>query len=119
MNKRLAGPLAGLMLCLALPAVAGGWERHDRRDWQPRGQGHYQHHHHAPSRSWIVPGLVLGAGIVALDAFRPPTVVVAPAAPVIVAPPPPARIWYFCDLYQAYYPYVQNCPGGWRPVPTP
>ena len=28
--------------------------------------------------------------------------------------------WYYCDDPQGYYPYVQQCPGGWRPVaPTP
>jgi hypothetical protein len=52
------------------------------------------------------------------DAYPP--VVVAPP-PVVVQPvPPPPQYWYYCDAAQAYYPYVQQCPGGWRQVlPTP
>jgi hypothetical protein len=57
-------------------------------------------------------------------------------APVIVTPPPPVYVqpapqtpnpvppapsyWYYCEDPQGYYPYVQQCPGGWQPVaPTP
>ncbi len=48
----------------------------------------------------------------------PPAVYVEPSAPVSAPPPPP--YWYYCDNPQGYYPYVQQCPGGWRPVaPTP
>ena len=111
MKKAFAGVLAGVLLCAALPAAAG-WERHDRH-----GHGHYRDHHRHGGSSWVVPGLVLGAGAIAVEAFRPPPVIVAPA-PVVLAPPPPARVWYFCDMYQAYYPYVQHCPNGWRAVPS-
>jgi hypothetical protein len=46
-------------------------------------------------------------------------VYVQPSAPAAAQPPPPSY-WYYCDTSQAYYPYVQQCPGGWRPVtPTP
>jgi len=65
-----------------------------------------------------------------------PSVVVTPPPPVYVQPvpqmsvqPPPAQSspqpsaqlsWYYCEGPQGYYPYVQQCPGGWRPVaPTP
>jgi hypothetical protein len=54
-----------------------------------------------------------------------PPVVVAPPAAVYVEPSPPTSVppqhyWYYCDNPQGYYPYVQQCPGGWRPVtPTP
>jgi hypothetical protein len=28
--------------------------------------------------------------------------------------------WYYCEQSQAYYPYVKECPGGWkREVPRP
>jgi hypothetical protein len=49
-----------------------------------------------------------------------PPVVVAPP-PVVVQPsPPPPQYWYYCDSAKAYYPYVPECPGGWRPItPTP
>jgi len=50
--------------------------------------------------------------------YDTPPVVVTPPPQVYVQPTPP--IWYYCDNPQGYYPYVQQCPGGWRPVvPTP
>ena len=48
-----------------------------------------------------------------------PPVVVQPAPQVPVQLPPP-QYWYYCDNPQGYYPYVRQCPGGWRAVsPTP
>lgn len=26
--------------------------------------------------------------------------------------------WYYCDASKAYYPYVKQCPSGWRAVPA-
>jgi hypothetical protein len=52
-------------------------------------------------------------------------VVILPSTQVYVQPsapaqPPPAASWYYCDGERGYYPYVQQCAGGWRPVaPTP
>jgi hypothetical protein len=44
---------------------------------------------------------------------------VQPSAPAAAQPPPPVY-WYYCDDARGYYPYVQQCPGGWRAVaPTP
>jgi len=34
------------------------------------------------------------------------------------APPAPQQDWYFCPASNAYYPYVQECPGGWQRVPS-
>jgi len=49
----------------------------------------------------------------------PPQVYVQPA-PQESAQPPAQSSWYYCEESQGYYPYVQQCPGGWRPVaPTP
>jgi len=46
-------------------------------------------------------------------------VYVQPSAPA-AAQPPPLASWYYCDNLRGYYPYVQQCPGGWRAVsPTP
>ena len=38
----------------------------------------------------------------------------APAA----AQPGAAPEWYFCAEPEGYYPYVNQCPGGWRKVPA-
>lgn len=59
--------------------------------------------------------------------YAPPPVYVAPSV-VQVQPPvyverhdPPVTDqqgwWYFCDKANGYYPYVKECPGGWRKVP--
>jgi hypothetical protein len=49
-----------------------------------------------------------------------PPVDVQPAPPVSVQPPPPRPSWYSCEHPKGYYPYVQQCPGGWRQVdPSP
>lgn len=49
--------------------------------------------------------------------------VVAPppeaAAPSAGAPPAAATgTWYYCDSAKGYYPYVSQCPEGWRSVPA-
>jgi hypothetical protein len=50
-------------------------------------------------------------------------------APVVVSPPAPAQYversdqpqssgyWYYCETSRGYYPYVKECPSGWRAVP--
>jgi hypothetical protein len=54
------------------------------------------------------------------DPYVYPPVVVQSPPPVVVQPSPPQTSWYHCDNPEGYYPYVQQCPGGWRPVaPTP
>ena len=46
----------------------------------------------------------------------PPTTVVQQQAP----PPGPAPVqyWYYCDNPRGFYPYVQSCSAGWKPVPS-
>jgi hypothetical protein len=39
-----------------------------------------------------------------------------PAAPAAAPAPPQQSYWYFCAASQAYYPYVNECPGGWQRV---
>jgi hypothetical protein len=55
-------------------------------------------------------------------AYYPVPVAVAPAAPpVYVERSEPAAqqqgMWYYCEQSRGYYPYVTQCPGGWRAVP--
>lgn len=51
-----------------------------------------------------------------------PTAAAQPApAPAPTPAPAPASSsgnWYYCDSAQAYYPYVKECPGGWRATPA-
>lgn len=58
--------------------------------------------------------------------YYPPAVVVAPAQPQAYverndqAPQPQSSYWYYCEASRTYYPYVKECPGGWKAVqPSP
>jgi hypothetical protein len=57
--------------------------------------------------------------------YYPPSVVAVPAAPQVyveqpqspgLAAQPSAAYWYYCANPQGYYPYIKECPGGWRAV---
>lgn len=61
--------------------------------------------------------------VVAVERYSPPVYIEQPAQPLLPpslsaapAPPPPTNFWYFCGAAKAYYPYVQECPGGWQKV---
>jgi hypothetical protein len=46
--------------------------------------------------------------------------VVTPAPSVVGPPAAPPTFWYYCEHPKGYYPYVSQCPSGWRAVsPTP
>lgn len=59
-------------------------------------------------------------------AYYPPTVVTVPVSPptyveqpTAVAPAqaaPQPGYWYYCAESRSYYPYVNQCPGGWQRV---
>jgi hypothetical protein len=81
-------------------------------------------------------GIFVGAGVPYYVPAAPvqyyyPPVVAVPTPPVnYVAVTPQASSpgvgsalssvpWYYCDASKAYYPYVKECLGGWRPVAPP
>jgi hypothetical protein len=49
---------------------------------------------------------------------QPPATYVPPPAPQAQAPAPQTGNWYYCESAQGYYPYVKECPSGWRMVPA-
>jgi hypothetical protein len=72
------------------------------------------------------PRVAIGIGVgplwapYAVPVVVPPPVVVTPAPSVVVPPAAPPTFWYYCDNPRGYYPYVSQCPSGWRAVsPTP
>lgn len=82
------------------------------------------HGHHGGAARWVGP--VLGAaliGSVVYAATYPRVVYSQPVVmgpPVVAAPPvvvEPARVAYFCNTYQQYYPTVSTCPVPWQIVP--
>ena len=47
----------------------------------------------------------------------PPVYIEQTPPPVTTAPPTaPTSYWYYCAATRAYYPYVNECPGGWMKV---
>jgi len=53
--------------------------------------------------------------------YYPPAVYAPPVYAPVVQPTyvaPPAQSWYYCDNPKGYYPYVNSCSTGWRPVPA-
>jgi hypothetical protein len=114
MSKRLGVLLMLLALVVGSAVPAYAWYGY-------RGYGYRGHGHRGFRRPSvvIVPRVVVPFGV----PFAYTPVVVAPAPVyvqpwprVFVQPPPPQAYWHYCDSAQGYYPYVQQCPGGWRQV---
>lgn len=96
--------------------------------WADRGYGHrYGHgygHRSAQFGFVITPGW--GPWYYPPPFYYPPTqpIVIERAPPVYIeqvlsAPEPPetqTNYWYYCGATRAYYPYVNECPGGWQKV---
>lgn len=108
---------AGILLGLPDEAYAGGRSH----GFAHSGSGHVHRGFHGGVRARIFfSAPLVVAPIAAYPYYYAP-------APVYYAPPPPAYVeappqqyWYYCASARAYYPYVQDCPGGWqRVVPTP
>jgi len=111
------------MLLIAVALIMGSavpvYARYGHGGYGYRGHGHYGHR-------WgsvvVVPRIVVPFGVpyVYPPVFvAPPPVYVQPA-PQVYVQPAPQSYWYYCDSAQGYYPYIQQCPGGWRQVtPTP
>jgi hypothetical protein len=128
--------LAVLLLSSAVPGHAergrdeyrGHGDRGLRHEYRGHGHEHHghRHHRHGGPRVFISPRLVVPFGSY-WEPYGYPPVVIVPSPRVYVEPlppvaaqPPASTYWYYCDDLQAYYPYVEQCPGGWRPVnPTP
>ena len=74
------------------------------------GSGHHSHFHHRG-------GVFFGGYLYTGPYYYYP----AYYHPVPLYYPEPADpYWYYCRAANAYYPYVQNCPGGWeRYLPSP
>lgn len=56
--------------------------------------------------------------------YYPPAVVSVPSSPPTyiergtpdAAPGGSSAYWYYCEQSRTYYPYVKECPGGWKQV---
>jgi hypothetical protein len=126
-RRKWVGILVMVVGLLLLGADFGYTDRGGHGYRGHRGHGHrghgFRHHHHRfrSPRVLIRPRLVVPFGPYWRPYWRPypyPPVVVRPSPPLATQPTP--HYWYYCDHAGRYYPYVAECPGGWRPVtPTP
>lgn len=115
---KLQTRLAALLLFCSLYSPASmAWGGH-HHGW--RG-GNFGFYFGAP----FYPGYGYGYGY--NYPYYPPTVITVPVTPpTYIQQAPPvvqqnqAAYWHYCSNPQGYYPYVQECPGGWQLVePTP
>lgn len=96
------------------------------------GRHHHHHHHGHGARLGVYVGVPFGFGWYSPTPYYYPQYYYAPPVVVRQAPqvyieraaPQPApqaeAYWHYCSNPAGYYPYVQQCPGGWqRVVPTP
>lgn len=126
--KKIAGVIvivASLFLLATAPADARG-----RAGGGVRGSGvhhgfvgHHGFHPGFRGRVFIGPGVWFGPGWGPY--WYPPYYPPAYTTPVVVDPPtyieqaPEPSYWYYCESARGYYPYVQQCPGGWLTVVPP
>jgi hypothetical protein len=110
--KRLAIiAFAVLLVVLLMPPQAAAWGIRGGDARHFHHGPHFHHFHRHPFHHRVV---FIGVGaFVAAPLWYPAAVPVA-APPVIVEPPP--VYWYYCQDSRGYYPYVQQCPGGWLTV---
>jgi hypothetical protein len=118
--------LLAAFLCSA--AIGSSWA----------GGGHYHggHHHGHGGRVGVYIGVPFGYSWYGPSPYYYPPYYSVPyyAPPVVIRQAPQVYIeraapqaapqnevyWYYCANPAGYYPYVQQCPGGWqRVVPTP
>src|SRR5271166_1143242 len=48
--------------------------------------------------------------------LEPSLAVVGLVALIAGAAAAQSTVWYWCDAFRGYYPWVRSCPSGWRPV---
>jgi hypothetical protein len=116
-------------------------ERHSAPVHRGNHGRHWQHGHHHPRvtlsiapiyRPWVYPPYYHDPFFYRQHRDNRPIIVQQPAPQIYIEQPQalalaaPAQsqdannYWYFCESAQAYFPYVNECPGGWqRVVPHP
>ena len=122
--------LATMLFTSAIPGHAWGGGGHG-------GGGHGFHGGHGwRGHGWRGAGVTVGVGPYwglygwpygypyaypyAYPYTYPSQIYVQPSQQLSIEPPSSPPVWYYCDNPQGYYPYVQQCPGGWRTVaPSP
>jgi len=78
----------------------------------------------AHGRGRVTLGFHFGVPLYPSYWYYPPPPVYYHPYPVVPASPPvyvernqEDSWWYYCEQTRGYYPYVKECPGGWKRVP--
>src|SRR5438045_9760806 len=96
--------IVAVALALMLPVcVEAGGRSGGRSHASSGGKSHSHHHHHGGGAVFIGGGFYSG-----YPAYYYPYPYGVPLYPPMPADP----YWYYCRAANAYYPYVQSCPGG-------
>jgi hypothetical protein len=125
---RFAAPAIALFAAFALVAADDSWAGGRGRG----GGGHRGSAHHSGARPGVVhhhhhPHFVGRSVFVGVPFYYPGPYYYYPPPPNYYAPPvyieqypgtpaPQSQDWFFCPSAGAYYPYVNDCPGGWQRV---
>jgi hypothetical protein len=117
-RQKWVGILVLVVGLILLGADLGYTDRGGHGDRGHRGHGFRGHHRHGFHHGHRGPRVRIGIGVGTFWGPYWPRY----AYPPVVAPPPvvqssPPQYWYYCDSAQAYYPYIAQCPEGWRAVP--
>lgn len=96
------------------------FELHDRALW---AGGHWRHARYGGHLGWywvVGPSWYLYSQPIYPypDPYRPPVVILENQPQTNPTPPPPPQNWYYCEEAKDYYPYVSNCPSGWKTIPV-
>jgi hypothetical protein len=122
----LLGAWAGLVLPAlgqAHPRWHGHIDRFHKHDIVIWRGGHWFHGRHAHRFGWwwVVDGLWYWYPAPVFpypDPYTPPIIVQTLPTTPPPPPQPPAPVWYYCAQPAGYYPYVPECPSGWKTVPA-
>ena len=77
------------------------------------GRAHPNHRRHGPGWAPWVSAAVIGSTLYWAGTYTPPTTTVIVSPPVVSEP---ARVAYFCQTSQQYYPNVPVCTVPWQMV---
>ncbi|MDD2761640.1 MAG: hypothetical protein PHH11_15275 [Methylomonas sp.] len=96
---------------------------HGHREWHPHGSFHRHHSHPGFSFYFGLPLYSRPYYSYPYYPYYPPSIVTVPTEPpVYIERTPPQTVqpqpgyWYYCSNPEGYYPYVRECPSGWRQV---
>lgn len=123
MKKIVLTLLAMSLASTAVLADQRRWQTHRHEhartqiQWgvQYGGHGHGHGHGHQ-GRGWApwLPVAIIGTGIYLSQQYSPPATTTVYISPPVVNDP--ARVAYFCQTVQQYYPNTPTCPVPWQVV---